>query len=445
MQVKNIKIENYKGIVDASVEFNPQMNLFVGSNGAGKTSILEAVGICLAKFIKIVGNAKTGFKWDDNAINYKSKYANLTIEMRTDLISEESFQLAVATGLIDNNKKLQNKVINMLLQKNSPFLTDKRIHINTVPFPIVKFYSANRSLINSYNPPPSKIYHIKQLKAWDEMVFDMRSYSRFSDWFIDKETQELRMQREAGHFNIYSPELNGVRTAVTRAFEVLRGKTYYLKSTEITRAGIHKTKSSLILQEENTKEIDFLENKSDGEKTIISLISDIAYSLTIANSNTENKDFLQGKGVILIDEIEAHLHPKWQREIIPLLTQLFPNIQFFITTHSPQVVASVSSENIFVCEGFQFEKIHTKSKGTDTNTLLKHVFGVDERPKKYAKLSTKFDELVEKRNGIEKLQEVIDEVKKLEGEDPSIDINPLSEELQFRLSAYQFEMEHEAN
>lgn len=314
--------------------------------------------------------------------------------------------------------------------------------------PIYKTYPAKRQisfLDSSKKTEEKNRLESREEKLWNNSNYSRTNFSTFSQWFISEENNELRQQRDAQDFKLKNSNLEGVRQTINKAFKILSNKDYQIKSAEVEKGISSDSVVEIVLEDKNTKQRELLESKSDGEKMIIAFVSDIAYNLTIANKNTKDKDFLQGKGIVLIDEIEAHLHPKWQREIIPLLTKLFPNIQFFITTHSPQVVASVSSENVFMCEDFKFEKIHTKSKGTDTNTLLKYVFGADERPKQYTALNEKFGDLVDEEASVEALQSIIEEVRKLEAEDPATDINPLSEELQFRLSAYQFDMEHEAN
>ncbi|HAY4071163.1 TPA: AAA family ATPase, partial [Vibrio cholerae] len=85
-------------------------------------------------------------------------------------------------------------------------------------------------------------------------------------------------------------------------------------------------------------------NLSQGEKTLIALVSDIARRLVILNPSLENP--LNGYGIVLIDEIDLHLHPKWQQTIVQKLENTFPNIQFILSTHSPLVLTTVTSEQI---------------------------------------------------------------------------------------------------
>lgn len=126
-----------------------------------------------------------------------------------------------------------------------------------------------------------------------------------------------------------------------------------------------------------------LEQLSDGEKNLIALVGDIARRLSIANPNISNP--LKGNGIIFIDEIDLHLHPTWQRLIVPKLLSLFPNCQFFISTHSPQVLSHVKPNNIYLLKNISNELKYSKpteSYGITSNRILEDLLGVDARPKK---------------------------------------------------------------
>jgi predicted ATP-binding protein involved in virulence len=89
---------------------------------------------------------------------------------------------------------------------------------------------------------------------------------------------------------------------------------------------------------------------------------------------------LLGTGVILVDEIERHLHPAWQRAILAGLTATFPNLQFIVTTHSPQVLSRVPRESVFLLDHFQLASSTPHTYGRDSNAILEDVLGVSERP-----------------------------------------------------------------
>jgi predicted ATP-binding protein involved in virulence len=119
-----------------------------------------------------------------------------------------------------------------------------------------------------------------------------------------------------------------------------------------------------------------LNQLSDGEKCLLALVGDLARRLALANPNLENP--VAGHGVVLIDEIELHLHPEWQRNIIPRLQATFPNIQFLLSTHSPQVLGEVQDMAIYQLQpaenGIRVTP-HPTVYGKDSNRILEDVLG----------------------------------------------------------------------
>jgi predicted ATP-binding protein involved in virulence len=163
-----------------------------------------------------------------------------------------------------------------------------------------------------------------------------------------------------------------------------------------------------------------LDQLSDGEKNLIALVGDIARRLSIANSNSRNP--LTGYGIILIDEIDLHLHPAWQRLMIPRLTYLFPNCQFLITTHSPQVISHAMPESIFLLNSIKgkfFFNNATESFGKNTDRILEDLLDVDARPLEQKKMIHSLYTLIQ-QGDISAAKEEINVLLALIGEDPEI-------------------------
>lgn len=142
-----------------------------------------------------------------------------------------------------------------------------------------------------------------------------------------------------------------------------------------------------------------LNQLSDGEKNLITLIGDIARRLSIANPESDNP--LNGEGIIMIDEVDLHLHPRWQQLMIPQLENIFPNCQFIVSTHSPQVLNNIQPQNIMLLDNTNNELVYslaTVSYGKNSDSILEKLLGVDSRPsdiKKDIKKLYKFIELGE--------------------------------------------------
>lgn len=147
-----------------------------------------------------------------------------------------------------------------------------------------------------------------------------------------------------------------------------------------------------------------IDQLSDGEKCLIALIGDLARRLAIANPSRPNP--LEGSGVVLIDEIDLHLHPAWQRMIIPRLSQVFPNCQFIVSTHSPQVLGEVEASDIRLLywdenEGI-IHHVPKQARGLDSNGILDELM----RPNGDIPTLTRNREIMER---LDKLFQVIDE------------------------------------
>jgi predicted ATP-binding protein involved in virulence len=117
---------------------------------------------------------------------------------------------------------------------------------------------------------------------------------------------------------------------------------------------------------------------SQGEKSLMALVGDIARRLAMMNPGLENP--LHGDGIVLIDEVDMHLHPSWQRSIIQRLTNTFPNCQFILTTHSPLVISDYKDVLVYSLDDGELTKIPSQY-GQDANTVLLNVMDTDIRNK----------------------------------------------------------------
>jgi len=156
---------------------------------------------------------------------------------------------------------------------------------------------------------------------------------------------------------------------------------------------------------------------SDGEKNLIALIGDIARRLTIGNPNSNYP--LEGSGIVLIDEIDLHLHPKWQRIVAENITKVFPNCQFIISSHSPQVISHIRPESILVLkndEGLISKHFVHQSYGKSSDRILEDIMDESSRPK-YIDNEIKLIFRLIQEGEIQKAQKKITSMRELIGED----------------------------
>jgi predicted ATP-binding protein involved in virulence len=252
--------------------------------------------------------------------------------------------------------------------------------------PIICFYSISRMNFDDTVKATSSQsrYKYNQFSAYKKSLFTgLNSFSDFIIWFEEEEGYEDKMRLETDN-NYRNPKLEVIRNAIERFLNGFESMSSTFKNIRIKKERNENNfkyrnsiMSSLVIKK-NDKDFQ-LEQLSSGEKMMIMLIVDIARRISIANPSLKNP--LEGEGIILIDEIDLHLHPQWQREIIPALTNTFPNCQFIITTHSPQVLSQVKKENIFIIEGNSIVSNPPHTYGKDANSILYEIFDTLERPK----------------------------------------------------------------
>jgi predicted ATP-binding protein involved in virulence len=449
MNIEKIHIENYKGIKSLDLELHPKLNVFIGDNASGKTSLLNAIFKSCVSLTQRFSPAKvldySVINFSNSEVNHLSKYLKIDMNLT---IFEENVRLLNVKGSYLNEIQEELKKFNSDFDQQFRKEIDERIRLGEFTIPILKFYPANRGAIkNSRQVNKNDTFQISQLEAWANVYQDEVSYSKFFNWFFEYETQELRLKRDSNDLKTESPVLKGVRKALNTFFFELQEKDYNIKSDQYKKTGTNNLIPTLVLENKNDKnDKTFIDSKSDGEKAIIALVADIAYNLSLAHDFSESENYLGSKGIVIIDEIETHLHPTWQRKILELLTKVFPGIQFIVSTHSPQVLSSVKSESIFVSENFEFKNIGYKTRGLDSNSILKYVFDSTERIKFLVDKIEEFDdEMDNDEASIEKLTQIILNVEKYENEDSGRVTNDLSSELELRLEAFKFELENEKN
>lgn len=160
-----------------------------------------------------------------------------------------------------------------------------------------------------------------------------------------------------------------------------------------------------------------LRQLSDGERGMIALILDLARRLALANPQLDNP-IQHGKAVVLIDEIDLHLHPDWQRKVCDSLETIFQGCQFIATTHSPQVVGEIPPERITKIEAGKASRLD-QSKGMDSSWILRHVMGVDERNSETKDKLERIEQRIDEKN-YEAAKTLIRELKELIPEDPML-------------------------
>ena len=139
-----------------------------------------------------------------------------------------------------------------------------------------------------------------------------------------------------------------------------------------------------------TKEKVDIHSLSAGNRIVIGVVGDIVHRCCVLNPHLGLDVLKTTPGIVMIDEIELHLHPSWQQQILPTLQKIFPRIQFIVTTHSPQVVSSIPQECVRILANRTVAKLSSQTQGVESQNILAEIFGTDPAPQD--------DEFVKMRN-----------------------------------------------
>ena len=328
LHIKWVKVENFRGIRELRLDFNTKSNIqvLVGVNGAGKSAVLECMAIMLSSFTeRVKGDAHNARQFTDDDISCDEQWLQAHIG-----VCHQDSPLVWGivknrTGTSKSDLKSEPDRLNALTQSLTEQLAEKPINL-----PLAVYYNVRRALVTS----PTRVHdslEYKPIDAYCQALDKTTSeFDGFFQWFCRQEDLENEYRRDNAQY--LDPLLETVRNAISEFMEDcnnLRIRRHPLRMT-VSKEGCELN----------------VQHLSDGEKSLLALVGDLARRLAIANPTLENR--LDGGGVVLIDEVDLHLHPGWQRMVIEKLTTTFKNCQFILSTHSPQVVEHLEPENIWV-------------------------------------------------------------------------------------------------
>lgn len=362
MKLTNIKIRGLRAIENLNLDLSPGINVFAGVNGAGKSSLLYAIELALS--------------WAKARL--RSKNANGSYPGQFD-INQRVNVSSIMTSAVDGGDEFTWTINRYLgsyrkIRVKSDFIqlttyADRKIEEYSesegmIPMPMFVKYSVNRSLIDV----PVKVHkkhRLDMMDIYEEPLDAGLNLRSFFEWFREREDIENELKVQNHRYDFEDNQLSAVRRALALVFPEYRE----MRTRRRKPAGFVLRKGDEELR---------VDQLSDGEKCYMTLIGDIARRLAIFNPMG---DPLKGEGIILIDELELHLHPKWQGEAIDRLREVFPNCQFFITTHSPHIVQNLhlypGQKDTFIALKKGEDMEVTTSYGVPVNDVLINIFELD--------------------------------------------------------------------
>ena len=433
LEISSLKLVNFRIFEEIDLDFSKQSKLilFVGVNGAGKTTILEAIAkslLCITRHL--VNRSGPGDLIDFMDINNYSEldYTSIISELS---VCKNKYKLELSKSKEASNSKRSGQYLEIKqLTELYKLANSKSDKFN---LPIMAFYSVERA-VDIDSKDTEQFDEITEKNSWNKFsgyhkaLNGSADFKLFFRWFkhlddinnernsIAKKNQDIfnaieKLQAELNSDFVKEMETREnlddktkeslsafkrdkenqikqlqaalVEETLTQESKTIQSvtKAIYDFMPGFSNLRIQRSPSLAMLIDKNGLTLNILQ-LSQGEKSLLALVADIARRLVLLNPSSS--DPLQGNGIVLIDEIDLHLHPGWQQSVMPNLLKTFPKIQFIVTTHSPQVVSTVENTALRVIDSTQKKSPRISlvdfSYGAEAQQMLEQVLGVEARP-----------------------------------------------------------------
>jgi predicted ATP-binding protein involved in virulence len=380
MQIRELHIQNFRRFSDLKISFEKDLTVLVARNGQGKSSILDAITILLGTYVGAfdLGNS-AGIKARDarRIMNLdtmepehfwpvriegkvaipKSEKEILTEKVKTYSIARElkgpklRTTTAEAAAITDYGKTLQAEIY-----ENS-----------NVALPVVAYYGTGRLWKAHKNMQRQRVLTENRSLGYEDCLSPSSNFVQVQQWMAKAtyaKVQSSEMKSRPSSL-ILTARLRAIQKAVDF---VLREEgwsdfRYDFDYEELSMS--HNQHGPLPVSQ-----------MSDGVRSVVSLVADLAFRCMRLNGSHGEDSVQKTRGIVMIDELDQHLHPGWQQRILPALREAFPKVQFIVTTHSPEVLSTAESRQIQILEEGRCYAAPPGSLGAESQRLLQTVLGL---------------------------------------------------------------------
>ncbi|MFZ3172179.1 MAG: AAA family ATPase [Carboxydocellales bacterium] len=364
MFINELYLKNFRGFDEKIFRFDKRFSVFAGENGSGKTAVLE--GLCVALGGWLFGF--DGLEGKDKRNIYKNDIRKISAKVSSAILPQTPVQVKCLTKYRDRNIEWSRSVDKVgghttygglsEVNKVTKEISNKiyKAEDTEIILPIVAYYSAARL----WSEP------IQKSKNYQKETIRIKGYSRALSFgqSIDNVMKYIDILAHRANKNPDdSAEFDAIMEALKKCLDNIVSNVkidYDIKSAEI-----------VVIHNENLKL--HYSQLSDGYRCMISLIADIAYKMSILNPHLKEFAIAETTGVVLIDELDLHLHPKWQRVVVNDLKKIFPKVQFIATTHSPFIIQSLEDGELITLD----RSIDIEYSGESIEDIAEDVMGIE--------------------------------------------------------------------
>lgn len=393
-RLHSLHVRDYRCFSALEVDFHPQLTVLVANNGAGKTSVLDAVAVALGPYVGAFDEG-VGQHFHPSDIRQVRVRQTTALEME---YAPQGVWLQ-ATGTVPNvgtewmgdgvvwQRALAGPVKAKTTIKDAKVLIDygKRLQeaVRTpgtdVRLPLLAYYGTGR-LWQQKKLMEGKLPRSSRTIGYTDCLDPASSYKSFVAWFRywNLNAQESRLKALEQGLAHAPTEFDAYIAAVAGAVNICLAPSGWGDISYSFSA------DALVARHPDQGQLP-VELLSDGIRNMIGMVADMAFRAVKLNPQLGAQAVEQTSGVVLIDEVDMHLHPVWQQTVLQGLCAAFPAVQFIVTTHSPQVLSTVDRACVrvlgpdvsgHVCATMPLADTY----GVPSGTVLQQVMHVDPQP-----------------------------------------------------------------
>jgi predicted ATP-binding protein involved in virulence len=406
MQINQLEVTNFRCFEHLTLDLHPEFNVLIGENGAGKTSILEALEVAVGDWLRDLGDLPTRhIDTDDIRLVGRRVGDETTFEPQTPI-------LVVARGRVGGlpAKWMRTFEGGDAALKATAREVARRVQVGeTVTLPLVAYYGVGRLWLSReddgvYSPPMLLTpRELSRLEGYRDALSARTSAQELTRWLA---YQDYVAYQEKHESPVYQAVLTAMRGMVERATDVRFDAKRLELVVEFERGDVQP-----------------FAHLSDGQRNMLALAGDIAMRMARLNPQFGADVLKETPGVVLIDELDLHLHPRWQRHVVEDLRRTFPKIQFITTTHSPQIISEVQPESVIVLSRDGEKTVALRAHqtyGLDTNGVLQRLMDDPGRPIPAQVKIDAVDDAIEEGD-LDEAREILKQLRHmLHGDDPEV-------------------------
>ncbi|MCA9705816.1 MAG: AAA family ATPase [Myxococcales bacterium] len=381
MWLDELQLTDFRGFGRLKLDLRHRLTALIGVNGSGKTSLVDALRIVAAH------SAIAAFQWPGGPL----------LTERDVRLEQSTCELRLAAG--DLRLRLR-RTAQGTTERDVTSLGDRAWP------PLVIVFQSDRAVLRSSLAMGSRLTTRSKHPAWDDERNDaFTTFEQGEEWFRQREDLENQERVRRKQLDYVDQGLELARRSIVAMLPRYR-------DPHIDRSRPLGPATSQLVLSKGDQELtaDML---SDGERSLLVIAMTIARRLSLLPPELASSEHV---ATVVIDEVELHLHPKWQRTIVPSLLRAFPSCQFVVTTHSPQVIGSVPHESLILLEDFEIHDAPAPTEGRDSNAILEEIMGASERSDDSRQELDRLAELVD-FGGLDEAQVAVDELARRWGED----------------------------